>query len=175
MFFIFQVAEKIKLSGNQLSLLVVDGGMYEKAVSRGQNPRGLTSIRRGEGCKPPRLCHIPKDPVSGLGINFTPVEGSSITGHHGSSVPNEGGSVNIAPPLCCAGEKGRFSVNLISGGAAEKAGVRRGDHLVWMDGAAVSDLTHAALSLMVRHVFLCYISSCASFPKRVKAAFKYQS
>lgn len=40
-------------------------------------------------------------------------------------------------------------MNLISGGAAEKAGVRRGDHLVWMDGAAVSDLTHAALSLMV--------------------------
>lgn len=84
------MARKIKLSGNQLGLLVVDGGVYEKAVSRGQNPRGLISIRRGEGCKPPRLCHITKDPVSGLGINFTPVEGNGITGSHRSKVPNEG-------------------------------------------------------------------------------------
>lgn len=130
-----EVARKIKLSGNQLGLLVVDGGVYEKAVSQGQNPRGLISIRWGEGCKPPRLCHITKDPVSGLGINFTPV----------------------------GGEKGQFSVNLISGGAAEKAGVRRGDHLVWMDGAAVSDLTHAALSLMLKkcgnHITILVIDS----------------
>lgn len=143
------MARKINLSGNQLSLLLVDGDVYEKAVSRGQNTRGLSSKLRGKDCKPPRLCHITRDPVSGLGINFTPVEGKVITGSRTSKVPNEGHSVKTASPLCCAGEKGRFSVNLISGGAAEKAGVRRGDLLVWMDGAAVSDLTHAALSLMV--------------------------
>ncbi len=46
------------------------------------------------------------------------------------------------------GEKGRFSASLVTG-AAEKAGVCKGDHLVWMDGATVSDLTHSALSRMV--------------------------
>ena len=40
-------------------------------------------------------------------------------------------------------------MNLAAGGAAEKAGVCKGDRLVWMDGATVSDLTHSALSRMV--------------------------
>lgn len=84
------MARKIKLSGNQVSLLVVDGDVYEKAVSRGQNPRGMTSIIRGKGCKPPRLCHITKDPVSGLGINFTPLEGNGITSGFRSKVTNDG-------------------------------------------------------------------------------------
>lgn len=47
------------------------------------------------------------------------------------------------------GEKGRFCVSLARGGAAERAGVCHGDLLVWMNGATVSDLTHAALSRMV--------------------------
>lgn len=88
-FLFFQVARKIKLSGNQLSLLVVDGDVYEKSVSRGQNPRKLSRILRGEDCKPPRLCHITKDPVSGLGINFTPVEGNGVTGSLRSKVPHK--------------------------------------------------------------------------------------
>lgn len=40
--------------------------------------------------------------------------------------------------------------------------MRRGDLLVWMDGAAVSDLTYAALSLMVRaflHVIVHLVPS----------------
>nr|XP_033494233.1 Na(+)/H(+) exchange regulatory cofactor NHE-RF3-like [Epinephelus lanceolatus] len=114
-----EVAKMIKQSGHQLCLLVLDGEEYEQAMSRGQDLRGLA---RGKGCKPPRLCHITRDPVSGLGINFTPIEGG----------------------------KGRFSVNLVKGGAAEKAGVCKGDHLVWMNGAAVSNLTHSALSRMVQ-------------------------
>ncbi|KAM8741603.1 NHERF family PDZ scaffold protein 4b isoform 2-T2 [Acanthopagrus schlegelii] len=117
-----EVARKIKLSGHQLCLLVLNGEEYERALSRGQDLRALTRAQKGEGCKPPRFCHITRDPVSGLGINFTPVEG----------------------------EKGRFSVNLVAGGAAEKAGVRKGDRLVWMDGATVSDLTHSALSRMMK-------------------------
>nr|XP_046267763.1 PDZ domain containing 3b isoform X2 [Scatophagus argus] len=113
-----EVARKIKLSGHQLCLLVLDGVEYEQAVSRGQDLQSLVRVHKG--FKPPRLCHITRDPVSGLGISFTPVEG----------------------------EKGRFTVNLVTGGAAEKAGVCKGDHLVWMDGAIVSDLTHSALSRM---------------------------
>ncbi|XP_034746597.1 PDZ domain containing 3b isoform X2 [Etheostoma cragini] len=130
-----EVARKIKLSGHQLCLLVLNGEEYEQAVSRGQDLRRLARAYTGEGCKAPRLCHITKGPVSGLGINFTSLEG----------------------------KKGRFSVSLVPGGAAEKAGVCKGDHLVWMDGATVSDLTHSALSRMMKkcgdHITILVIDS----------------
>ncbi|XP_042355971.1 PDZ domain containing 3b isoform X2 [Plectropomus leopardus] len=130
-----EVARMIKLSGNQLCLLVLDGEKYEQAVSRGQDLRSLVSAHKVEDCKPPRLCHITKNPTSGLGINFTPLEGG----------------------------KGRFSVSVVPGGAAEKAGVCKGDHLVWMDGASVSNLTHSALSRMMKkcgnHITILVIDS----------------
>ena len=50
---------------------------------------------------------------------------------------------------CCEGEKGKFSMSPASGGAAEKAGVRKGDRLIWLDGATVSELSHSAISKMV--------------------------
>ncbi|XP_076607434.1 NHERF family PDZ scaffold protein 4b [Chaetodon auriga] len=130
-----EVARKIKLSGLQLCLLVLDEEEYKQAVSQGQDLRGVARIKKGKGCKPPRLCHITKHPVSGLGISFTPVEG----------------------------QKGHFSVNLVAGGAAEKAGVQKGDRLVWMNGATVSDLTHSALSRMMKkcgdHITILVIDS----------------
>nr|XP_020468066.1 Na(+)/H(+) exchange regulatory cofactor NHE-RF3-like [Monopterus albus] len=130
-----QVARNIRLSGHQLCLLVLDGEEYEKAVSQGQDLRDLARTHMGKGCKPPRLCHITSDSGSGLGINFTPLEGG----------------------------KGHFSVSLVTGGAAEKAGVCRGDCLVWMDGAAVSELTHSALCRMMKkcgnHITILVIDS----------------
>lgn len=51
--------------------------------------------------------------------------------------------------ICGVGEKGKFTVNPAKGGAAEKAGVRKGDRLIWMDGAMTSELTHSAISKMV--------------------------
>ncbi|KAF0038060.1 hypothetical protein F2P81_008544 [Scophthalmus maximus] len=126
---------EIKLSGHQLCLLVLDGDEYEQAVSRGQDLRGMARAHKDKGCKPPRLCHITRDPASGLGINFTPVEGA----------------------------KGRFSVSLLTGGAAEKAAVCNGDRLVWMNGATVSDLTHSALNRMMKkcgnHITILVIDS----------------
>lgn len=71
-----QVARKITLSRHQLCLLVLDGKKYEQAVSRGEDLRGLVMACKCEGYKPPRLCHIIRDPVTGLGINFTPMEGN---------------------------------------------------------------------------------------------------
>ncbi|XP_068577500.1 NHERF family PDZ scaffold protein 4b isoform X2 [Cebidichthys violaceus] len=117
-----EVARKIRLSGQQLCLLVLDGEQYEQAVSRGQDLQGLARAHKGEGRKPPRLCHITRDPASGFGINFMPVKG----------------------------EQGCFSVSLVPGGAAEKATVCKGDRLVWMNGATVSGLTHSALSRMMK-------------------------
>ncbi|KAM3600659.1 uncharacterized protein V6R79_000341 [Siganus canaliculatus] len=130
-----EVARKIKLSGNQLCLLVLDGEAYQQAVAKGQDLRDLARVNKDKNCKPPRLCHIIRDPVTGLGLNFQAIEG----------------------------ERGRFTVNVVPGGAAEKAGVRKGDHLVWMDGATVSDLSHSALSRMVKksgdHITILVIDS----------------
>lgn len=80
-----KVAGKIKLSGHQLCLLVLDGKEYEQAVSQGQDLRGLARVHKGEGCRPPRLCHITRDPVSGLGITFMPVEGNATRSNRSES------------------------------------------------------------------------------------------
>ncbi|XP_062262342.1 NHERF family PDZ scaffold protein 4b isoform X1 [Platichthys flesus] len=130
-----EVSRKIRLSGHQLCLLVLNGEEYEQAVSQGQDLRSLARGHKDESCKPPRLCHITRDPASGLGISVLPVEG----------------------------EKGHFSVNLVSGGAAEKAGVCTGDRLVWMNGATVGDLTNSALNRMMKkcgnHITILVIDS----------------
>ncbi|XP_028322479.1 NHERF family PDZ scaffold protein 4b isoform X2 [Gouania willdenowi] len=116
-----EVARLINLSGNQLCLLVLDVSAYDMAVSQGQDLCSLTTSW-GKGCTAPRLCHITRDSSSGLGLNFTALQG----------------------------EKGRFSANVVPGGAADKAGVCKGDHLVWMNGATVADLSHAALCTMMK-------------------------
>lgn len=117
-----EVSKKMKLSGNQISLLVLSEEEYEQSKSKGLDLKNLATVNKGESCKPPRLCHITKDPVSGLGITFTAVEG----------------------------QKGHFSVKLVAGGAAEKAGVLKGDRLIWMGGATVEDLTHSAINRMLK-------------------------
>lgn len=47
------------------------------------------------------------------------------------------------------GEKGKFSITPVSGGPAEKAGLRKGDRLVWINGALACELTHSAINKMV--------------------------
>ncbi|KAM9847001.1 NHERF family PDZ scaffold protein 4b [Aulostomus maculatus] len=130
-----EVTRKMKLSGHQLCLLVLDGDEYEQAAAGGQDLRGLARAHTAKECRPPRLCHISRDPGSGLGVTFTSVEG----------------------------EKGHFLVNVVAGGPAEKAGVCKGDRLKWMNGVTVSDLTHSALSRMMKksgnHITILVIDS----------------
>ncbi|KAK7173138.1 hypothetical protein R3I93_003071 [Phoxinus phoxinus] len=116
-----EVARMIQVSGSQFCFLVLDEKAYDQAVSEGRDLRELAKASRGEGWRPPRLCHIKKD-ATGLGLNILPVEG----------------------------EKGKFAVSPVKGGAAEKAGVRKGDRLIWMDGAMACGLTHSAISRMVK-------------------------
>lgn len=47
------------------------------------------------------------------------------------------------------GEKGKFYISLITGGPAEKAGLRKGDRLVWINGAMACELTYSAIKKMV--------------------------
>ncbi|XP_063058301.1 NHERF family PDZ scaffold protein 4b [Engraulis encrasicolus] len=117
-----EVARRIHLSGTQLCLLVLDGAEYERAVAQGHDLKALTRAQRGDDWSPPRLRFITKDSGSCFGLRILPVEG----------------------------EKGKFSVIPASGGRAEKAGVREGDRLVWLDGATVSELSLSAISKMVK-------------------------
>ncbi|XP_033834016.1 NHERF family PDZ scaffold protein 4b [Periophthalmus magnuspinnatus] len=116
-----EVSRRIKVSGNQISLLVLSGDEYEQAKSEGLDLRNVARVAKC-GFKPPRLCHINKGTASCLGISFTAVEG----------------------------QKGHFTVSLVAEGAAEKAGVCKGDQLVWMNGATVENLTHSALNKMLK-------------------------
>ena len=48
-----------------------------------------------------------------------------------------------------SGQKGRYVVSTVADSPAEKAGVRTGDRLVWINGVKASTLTHSVLSRTV--------------------------
>ncbi|CAB1348538.1 unnamed protein product [Coregonus sp. 'balchen'] len=104
---VLEVVQRIQACGLQLFLLVLSGEEYKEALAQGLDLQALTRAYRGETCSRPRLCHITRDPVLGLGISIIPIE--------------------------------------VSEGPAERAGVRSGDRLVWINGARVSTLTHSAI------------------------------
>lgn len=103
--FLSQVARKIKLSGNQLCLLVLDGEEYERVLFQGQDLDVVASASKGGGWKPPRICHITKDPVSGLGINFTPVEGTNNSLVHRSRPDMYQEGIKLKLLLLCRRER----------------------------------------------------------------------
>ena len=72
-----QVIQKVEFCGLQLVLLVLKEEEYKEAVSRGLDLQALAREHRGEGCSRPRLCHVTRDPVLGLGISLIPIEGNS--------------------------------------------------------------------------------------------------
>ncbi|XP_053474518.1 NHERF family PDZ scaffold protein 4b isoform X3 [Ictalurus furcatus] len=117
-----EVARRIQMSGPQLCLLLLSSDEYEQAVAQGWNLKELCKAQRGEEWNPPRFCHIIRNPASGLGLSIHPVEG----------------------------EKGKFSISPITGSPAEKAGLRKGDLLVWINGAMACELTHSAINKMVK-------------------------
>uniref|UniRef100_A0A8C7H7M6 PDZ domain containing 3a n=1 Tax=Oncorhynchus kisutch TaxID=8019 RepID=A0A8C7H7M6_ONCKI len=73
---------------------------------------------------------------------------------------------------CYESQKGRYMLSTVSECPAERAGVRSGDRLVWINGAMVSTLTHSAISKMVKkcsvHVTVLVINreSEASYIRR---------
>ncbi|XP_058866134.1 Na(+)/H(+) exchange regulatory cofactor NHE-RF3 isoform X1 [Acipenser ruthenus] len=118
-----KIVQKIHASGRQVSFLVLEGSDFERARWQGVDLRALAREHSGgEQCARPRLCHVTRDHQDGLGFTVAAVEGS----------------------------KGRFSLTVTSGGPAEKAGVRTGDRLIWINGDHVADLTHCALNKMVK-------------------------
>ncbi|KAL2085831.1 hypothetical protein ACEWY4_019151 [Coilia grayii] len=117
-----QVVRQIQESGLQLFLIVLQSEDYERTVSKNLDVNSVVSAYHGGICTQPRLCHITREPGFDLGLAITPIEGM----------------------------KSSFHVNVVSEGPAERAGVRSGDRLVWINGTMVSTLTHSALNKIVK-------------------------
>ncbi|XP_067362810.1 Na(+)/H(+) exchange regulatory cofactor NHE-RF3-like isoform X2 [Channa argus] len=118
----YRVVRKIQSCGLHLFLLVLRKAEYQQAVSLGVDIQLLAKASKGDCWSRPRLCHIRRHPEHGLGFTITLVEG----------------------------RKGQYMVSTVSHGPAEKVGVCSGDRLIWINGVAVSTLTHAALSRTVK-------------------------
>uniref|UniRef100_A0A8P4KNB7 PDZ domain-containing protein n=1 Tax=Dicentrarchus labrax TaxID=13489 RepID=A0A8P4KNB7_DICLA len=108
------VVRKIQSCGLHLFLLVLRREEYEQAVSVGVDMQTLAKASKGGCCSRPRLCHISRHQEHGLGMAIISVEG----------------------------QKGQYVVSTETDGPAERAGVRNGDRLIWMNGVMVSTLTH---------------------------------
>ncbi|KAL0973047.1 hypothetical protein UPYG_G00198190 [Umbra pygmaea] len=130
-----RVVEKMQGCGPQLFLLVLKGEEYMEALSKGMDIQALTRAYRGGTCSRPRLCHITRDPALGLGVSILPIDG----------------------------QKGRYTLSTVPEGPAERAGVRNGDILVWINGSMVSTLTYSAINKMVKrssvHITILVIDS----------------
>ncbi|KAM6932083.1 Na(+)/H(+) exchange regulatory cofactor NHE-RF3-like [Lycodopsis pacificus] len=119
-----RVVRKIQSCGLHLFLLVLTRDEYEEVVSVGVDLQTLAKSSKGDGWSRPRLCHISRDPEDGLGMTVTSVEG----------------------------QKGQFTLNTVTDGPAEKAGVCTGDRLIWINGVMVSTLTHSTLNRTVKRI-----------------------
>ena len=74
-----KMTRRIRVSGNQLCVLVLDQEGYELAQARGDDLLALVKSHEMKGCKSPRLCHVTRNHShSGLGLSFNPVEGTVV-------------------------------------------------------------------------------------------------
>ncbi|NXS68776.1 NHRF4 protein, partial [Pandion haliaetus] len=139
-----RVVQKIKASGNQVLLAVLDSKSYEAAKALGRDVSQMlpADIR-------PRLCHITRD-KSGFGFSVLGPEGKAAS----MPVPQTSPMQHLARPrlslLLPAGIKGTFQLSVRQDGPAEKAGVPPGSWLLEMNGASVRSYSHAQLARKVR-------------------------
>nr|XP_014350402.1 PREDICTED: Na(+)/H(+) exchange regulatory cofactor NHE-RF4 [Latimeria chalumnae] len=116
----FKVVQKIKASGQQVMFTVLDGTAYVDAKARKLDVAELVQSEIGESCAKPRLCYIIKD-KNRFGFNLSSRKGM----------------------------KGKFTLNVTSGGPAERSGVHIGDILIEINGVNV---THCTSSQVIRKI-----------------------
>ncbi|KFW95071.1 Na(+)/H(+) exchange regulatory cofactor NHE-RF4, partial [Phalacrocorax carbo] len=120
-----QVVQKIKASGNQVLLVVLDGDSYEAAKALGRDLSQMlpADIR-------PRLCHIMRD-KSGFGFSVSGPEGKV-------------GSGMLAPQASLTQDPTRPRLPLLL-----LTGVPPGSWLLELNGASVRSYSHAQLARKV--------------------------
>ncbi|XP_068098956.1 Na(+)/H(+) exchange regulatory cofactor NHE-RF4 isoform X2 [Hyperolius riggenbachi] len=112
-----RVVQKVKYSGNHVSLSVIDEAGYERLRDNDVPIQSILHNSLPESCPRPRLCLVRDE---GRGFGFT----TSITG----------------------GVRGTFLVMVEEGGAAEKAGVPTGARLFEVNGESVTSFTLSQLT-----------------------------
>ncbi|XP_034557722.1 Na(+)/H(+) exchange regulatory cofactor NHE-RF4-like [Notolabrus celidotus] len=113
-----KVVRKIQACGLHLFLLVLGTKEYEQALALGVDLQTLAKASKRGSWSRPRLCHISRDPEHGLGMSVVLLEG----------------------------QRGQFVVSTVSDGPAERAGVRTGDRLIWINGVMTKTISHSSLS-----------------------------
>ncbi|CAL8350147.1 unnamed protein product [Lota lota] len=114
-----ELLRKIQRCGLRVFLLVLREEEYEQAVSWCLDLQAVARSHRGDNQDhKARLCHVTRNPVQGLGITIRHVQG----------------------------QKGQYFLSTLTAGPAERAGVRNGDKLIWVNGVTVANLTFSALN-----------------------------
>eukprot|EP00062_Callorhinchus_milii_P011324 gi/632957154/ref/XP_007894319.1/ PREDICTED: Na(+)/H(+) exchange regulatory cofactor NHE-RF3-like isoform X2 [Callorhinchus milii] len=116
-----QVIEKVRQSGNKVSLLVVEGVAYEEARACHVDIPQLVKADNGTPVPPPRVCHVTRGP-RGFGFELSPSKG--IRGH--------------------------FTLTVTEAGEAEKALVQTDDRLIEVNGENVEDCTYLQVSKRIK-------------------------
>ncbi|NWR42494.1 NHRF4 protein, partial [Regulus satrapa] len=132
-----RVVQKIKASGNQVLLAVLDGDSYEAAKSLGRDLSQMLpdDIR-------PRLCHVTRD-KSGFGFSVSCPEGKAGCCHQ---EPPRLGSPKVPLSASPAGTKGTFQLSVLQDGPADRAGVPPGCWLLELNGDSVKSYSHTQLT-----------------------------
>ena len=139
------MVQKIKASGNQVLLAVLDGDSYEAAKALGRDLSHMlpADIR-------PRLCHVTRD-KSGFGFSVSGPEGRAGSGMLAPRAsPTQRAARPRLPLLLPAGMKGTFQLSVRQDGPAERAGVPPGSWLLELNGASVRSYSRAQLARKVR-------------------------
>ncbi|XP_032275876.1 Na(+)/H(+) exchange regulatory cofactor NHE-RF3 [Halichoerus grypus] len=132
-----QVVDLVRKSGNSVTLLVLDGDSYEKAMKKQVDLKEL-----GQSQKEP-----------------------SVNDKKLPAVVNEGAQTRTQPRLCylvkegnsygfslktVQGKKGVYMTDITPQGVAMKAGVLAGDHLIEVNGENVEDASHEEVVAKVK-------------------------
>ncbi|XP_048417868.1 Na(+)/H(+) exchange regulatory cofactor NHE-RF3-like isoform X1 [Stegostoma tigrinum] len=116
-----KVVEKIRLSGNKVTFLVVDGSAYEDAKMRNLNIAELIQSDIQALCDKPRMCYVERGP-NGFGFELCSLKGA----------------------------KDPFTLSVHSEGPAEKGGVCSEDTLIEINGINVEDCTYLQVKKQIK-------------------------
>ncbi|XP_008064207.1 Na(+)/H(+) exchange regulatory cofactor NHE-RF3 [Carlito syrichta] len=124
-----QVVDLVRKSGNSVTLLVLDGDSYEKAIKTQVDLKGLGQSQKEQGLSDKEL-----PPVMNGGVQ-------AWTQPRLCYLVKEGNSYGFSLKTV-QGKKGVYMTDITPQGVAMKAGVLNDDHLIEVNGENVEDSRH---------------------------------